>query len=177
MAALVNDGSAQRSMVNSLAVAFSEQVMIGKGAFELRRFGVSKAVDLAIATSIVDGHTVARLTFKNGRDITAGSLRDGTYRLTIRSDKVRDADGNLLDGDADGLAGGNHVDEFFRRFGDTDGDGDVDLLDNQVFQSAYGKRRGQAGYLWFLDTNANGKVWKEDLAQFLLGYCRSKTSR
>jgi hypothetical protein len=176
---VINDGlaggnSAQRSMVNSLAISFSDQVTIGKNAFELRRVGASKAVDLKIATSIEGGDTVARLTFKNGRDITAGSLRDGTYRLTIRGERVRDSAGNLLDGDGDGLAGGNRVDEFFRRFGDTDGDGDLDLADKQIFQSAYGKRRGQAGYLWYLDANANGKVWKEDLALFALGYCRSR---
>jgi hypothetical protein len=36
---------------------------------------------------------------------------------------------------------------------------------------------GNAGYLWYLDFNANGKVWKEDLALFLLGYCRSNRRR
>jgi len=32
------------------------------------------------------------------RASTAGSLRDGTYRLTIRADKIHDAVGRLLDG-------------------------------------------------------------------------------
>ncbi len=166
--------SAQRSMVNRLAVAFSEVVTIDKGAFELRRGGTSKAVDLKIVTSVVDNRTVAHLTFKNGRDVTAGSLKDGTYRLTVRGDKVRDAEGNVLDGDGDSLAGGNYVDEFFRLFGDSDGDGDLDQVDRNAFQSAYGSRRGDADYLWYLDWNANGKVWKEDLALFQLGYCRRR---
>jgi hypothetical protein len=169
----INDGSMQRSMVNSLTVAFNGLVTIGKNAFELRKIGSNRAVELKVVTSTEEGHTVARLTFRGGRDTIGGSLRDGTYQLTIRADKIKDAHGNLLDGDGDGDAGGNYVDEFFRRFGDTDGDGDVDLLDAEVFASTFGKRQRDAGYLWYLDFNANGRVWKEDLALFLLGYCRS----
>jgi len=80
------------------------------------------------------------------------------------------ADGRLLDGDGDGIAGGNYVNEFFRLFGDTDGDGDVDALDKKAFDKAYGKRVNQPGYLWYLDYNANDRVWAEDLALFLLNY-------
>ncbi len=173
----VNDGASQRSMVTQLDVTFTEPVTVDAGAFDLRKVGAKKPIDVKVVTSTVDGRTVAHLTFKNGRDVTAGSLRDGDYRLTIRGDKVRDADGNLLDGDEDGSLGGNYVDEFFRRFGDTDGDDDVDLLDAEVFASTLGKRSRDDGYLWYLDWNANGKVWKEDLALFLLGYCRSNKRR
>jgi Bacterial Ig domain len=167
----INDGHAQRSMITSLTVMFDQLVMADPGAFEVRKIGAKKPVVLNVAWSEVAGQSVARLTFNDGRDVQFSSLVNGTYRLTIRGDKIRDASGRLLDGDGDGLAGGNHVDEFFRRFGDTDGDGDVDRLDKDVFSTAYGKRRDQPGYLWYLDFNNNGRVWKEDLALFLLGYC------
>ena len=99
-----------------------------------------------------------------------GATFSGSYTLTIRASKIRDAAGRLLDGDADGQAGGDYLDEFFRRFGDTDGD--VDATDKSVFKSVYGKRSSQPSYLWYLDFNANGRIWAEDAALFLLGYCR-----
>ena len=148
----INDGTDQRSMVTSLTVTFDSLVSIQPGAFDLRMIGERKPVDLKVVLSEVNGSTMARLTFKNGRDVQHSSLRDGAYRLTIRGDKVRDASGNLLDGD-------------------------VDAQDKRVFQSAFGKRSRDVGYLWYLDANANGRVWAEDLALLLLGYCKSSKKR
>ena len=55
---VVNDGSAQRSMVNSLTVTFDGPVTIDDGAFELSRQDGS-LVDSNVATSIVNGRSVA----------------------------------------------------------------------------------------------------------------------
>ena len=173
----VNDGATQRSMVTSLTVTFDSLVSIQPGAFDLRMIGERKPVDLKVVLGEVNGSTMARLTFRNGRDVQHSSLRDGAYRLTLRGDKIRDASGNLLDGDGNGQAGGDYVLSLFRHFGDTDGDGDVDAQDKRVFQSAFGKRSRDAGYLWYLDANANGRVWAEDLALLLLGYCKSSKKR
>jgi len=164
---VINDGSAQRSKVNSLTVTFDTLVTVDPGAFELRRHGTKKPIDTKFTLSEIDGRTVALLTFK-GAWVQYGTLKDGNYTLTIRAAKIRDATGDLLDGDGDGIAGGNHVDEFFRRFGDTDGDGDVDAADKGVFLSAFGKRAGNPGYLWYLDFNCNGRIGAEDLAHFIL---------
>jgi hypothetical protein len=169
---LPGGNSAQRSMINNLVVAFSEPVTIGKDAFELRRFGSRQAIGLKVALSQDGGRTIARLTF-NGHGACGGSLANGEYRLTIRGAKIRSASGKLLDGDGDGVAGGNYASGFFRLFGDSDGDGDVDTLDRTTFQAAYSKRKRDPGYVWYLDANANGRVWAEDLALFLLGYSRS----
>jgi hypothetical protein len=130
-------------------------------------------VQLNVQVSQVDGDTVARLTFE-GAGVTFGSLTDGAYRLTIRSDRITASTGEILDGDGDGIAGGDRVDEFFRLFGDADGDRDIDLLDAKAFVSALGARSHEARYLWYLDGNANGRVWLEDLALFLLGYIKSR---
>ncbi len=173
---VVNDGSPQRSMITSLTIHFNQFVSIERGAFELRRQGARQAIDLKVALSETDGHTVARLTFK-GAAIVGGSLADGAYRLTIRGEKVHSATGLSLDGDGDGTAGGDYMDEFFRRFGDTDGDGDVDQSDKDVLKSAFGKRRGTARYLWYLDFNSNGRIWAEDLAMFYIRYRRGPRGR
>src|SRR5207244_4369532 len=97
------DGSAQRSMVNSLTVTIDRVVTLDPGAFELRRSDGS-LVSVSVAASVVDGRTVAILT------ITGGSLADGNYTLTVRGDHVRDRAGRELDGDADGNSGGDSVD-------------------------------------------------------------------
>jgi hypothetical protein len=166
---VINDGAAQRSKISSVTVTFSNLVTIDPAAFELRRHGIKTPFKLRVAITEQNGQTVARLTFKAPHALGA-SLPNGNYRLIIRGDRVRDAAGRKLDGDGDGIEGGNHILEFFRLFGDTDGDGDVDRRDKSVFFAAYGERSNQAGYLWYLDVNSNGRIWAEDLALFLLGY-------
>jgi hypothetical protein len=158
----VNDGSAQRSMVNSLTVTFDGPVTIDPGAFQLARADGS-AVELTVATSTVGSSTVAVLTFA-GPDVIGGSLADGSYTLTIRGDLIQDRFGRALDGDGDGTAGGDRVDGFHRLFGDADGDGDTDQQDRAAFRSAF--RTSDAGYLWYFDFDGDGDVDGLDNGQF-----------
>jgi len=161
---VVNDGSNQRSMVNSLTVTFSRSVTIDPGAFELRS-QAGGLVGLNTALSVNSSQTVVVLTF-TGAGIIGGSLADGNYTLTIRSDLVHDAIGRGLDGDADGIAGGNHTDALFRLYGDSDGDRDVDLFDLGDFLSTFGRRRGEAHYLASMDFNGDDRVGVLDLLAF-----------
>lgn len=161
---VVNDGSAQRSMVTSLTVTFDGHVTIDPGAFELSRHDGS-LVDLNVATSIINGRTVAVLTFA-GPDILGGSLADGNYALTVRGDLVRDALGRSLDGDGDGSAGGDRSDAFFRLYGDSDGDRDVDLRDLGRLLSTFGRRAGDPHYLAYFDVNGDDRVGVIDLVAF-----------
>ena len=158
----VNDGSAQRSMVNSLTVTFDGPVILDPGAFELSRPDGSP-IELNVAASVVDGRTVAVLTFA-GTDLVGGSLADGSYTLTIRADRVHDRFGRELDGDGDGVAGGDRADGVVRLFGDADGDGDVDGQDRDRFRSAFGT--SDAGYLWYFDFDGDGDVDGLDNGQF-----------
>jgi phosphodiesterase/alkaline phosphatase D-like protein len=161
---IVNDGSAQRSMVNRITVTFDSVVTIDAGAFELRRQDGS-LVGLNVAVSVVNGRTIAVLSF-TGSDIIGGSLADGSYSLTVRADRVHDGVGRELDGDGDGLAGGNRVDSYFRLFGDSDGDHDVDQLDLARILSTFRKHQGDAGFLWYFDYAGDGDVDGLDMAQF-----------
>jgi hypothetical protein len=86
--------------------------------------------------------------------------------LTVRADRVHDRFGRELDGDGNGSAGGNRVDSFFRLFGDSDGDRDVDGRDRDLFRSAFKKIAGQAGYLWYFDFDGDGDVDDPDNGQF-----------
>src|SRR5262245_20315207 len=146
---VVNDGAIQRSMVTSFTVSFDGPVTLDAGAFELRAAD-GALVGLNVATSLENGRTVAVLTFA-GTEFVGGSLADGSYTLTIRADRTHDRWGRELDGNGDGSAGGDRVDEIFRLFGDNDGDGDVDGLDRDLFRSVLTKNAGEVGYLWYFD--------------------------
>jgi hypothetical protein len=161
---VINDGSAQRSMVNSLTVTFDRIVTFDPGAFGLKGQDGS-AVGLNVVASVVDGRTIAVLTF-TGTDIIGGSLADGTYALTIRGDHIHDEVGRELDGDGDGNGGGDRVHAFFRLFGDSDGDGKVDGHDRDLFRSALGKGAIDIGYLWYFDFDGDGDVDGLDNGQF-----------
>jgi hypothetical protein len=162
---VVNDGSAQRSMVNSITVTFDGAAVLDPGAIELRRQD-GTPVDFQLAISAVGGKTVAVLTFA-GPQFVGGSLADGSYTLTVRAGHVHDRWGRELDGDGDGLSGGDRVDGFFRLFGDSNGDGRVDVRDLRCFLGAFGSHRGDPDYLWYFDYDGNGVVGVLDLLQFL----------
>ncbi|HEY7422837.1 MAG TPA: aryl-sulfate sulfotransferase [Gemmataceae bacterium] len=161
---VLNDGSAQRSMVNRITVTFSGAAFLDPGAIELRRQDGS-LVDSQIAISLVRGKTVAVLTFA-GVEFVGGSLADGRYTLMVLADHVHDRWGRELDGDGDGSSGGDLVDGFFRLFGDSDGDRNVDRADRKLFRSTFGTKAGEAGYLWYFDFDGDGDVDGRDNRQF-----------
>lgn len=161
---VVNEGADQRSMVNSLTITFDRVVIFDPGAFGLQRQGGS-AVSLNVASPVVGSRTGATLSF-GGSDFIGGSLADGTYTLTIQGEHIRDDVGRDLDGDGDGNGGGDRVDSFFRLFGDSDGDNDVDWLDRDLFSSALEKSFDDTGYLWYLDFDGDGDVDGLDNGQF-----------
>jgi endonuclease/exonuclease/phosphatase family metal-dependent hydrolase len=161
---VVNDGSAQRSMVTSLTVTFSEIVSLDTGAIEIVRDG-GGTFTTHVGTQVLAGKTVAVVTF-SGRDVVAGSLADGRYQLVIHAERIHDDQSNALDGNADGTAGASAAHEFFRLFGDSDGDRDVDLLDLGRFLSTFGRRPGDANYLSYMDVNNDDRVGLIDLLAF-----------
>jgi hypothetical protein len=161
---VVNDGSAQRSMVTGLTVTFSTVVHLDPGAFALagQDGGV---IQLEVTQAVVDGRSVHTLTFV-GAGIIGGSLADGHYTLTIHGGLVHDGFGQALDGAGTGVAGSDGSDAFFRLFGDSDGDGDVDGLDRDLFRSAFHTTAGAPGYLWYFDFDGDGAVDGRDNGQF-----------
>jgi hypothetical protein len=161
---VLNDGSAQRSMVNSITVTFDGAAVLDPGAIELRRQDGS-LVGAQLSISLVGGKAVAVLTF-SGAEFVGGSLADGTYTLTVRADRVHDRYGRELDGDGDGSAGGDRADALFRLFGDSDGDGDVDRQDRDRFRAAFKTSAGEPGYVWYFDFDGDGDVDGRDNGQF-----------
>ncbi|XZE54303.1 dockerin type I domain-containing protein [Planctomycetaceae bacterium SH139] len=168
----INQGQSQRSMVEQLEITFSEEVELMEGAIEVtRRDGVGGSVDLMIDTSVVNGRTVAKITF-TGSQTRHGSLVDGNYQLQLKQDHIRSLRGGMLDGDSDGVAGGDHyfgndaTDKFFRLFGDSNGDRLVNFIDFLAFRNAFGSDSSEPEYQAALDENGDGVINFIDFLQF-----------
>ncbi len=160
----IGNGTAQRSMIRSLTVTFSGPVNILPGAFTLRD-KQGRTVKLNVATSLVNGQTVATLTFK-GQRIVGGSLWDGTFTLSIDGSHILDATtGQATDAAINGLAGSQAKVQFRRRFGDINGDGVVTSYDMQQFRKALNSRAGQSRYVSSFDYNSNNLIAGGDLLQ------------
>jgi hypothetical protein len=124
---------------------------------ELARQGQG-LIPLQVTSSVVDGQTVAVITF-SGPDIIGGSLPDGDYTLTVHADRVRNSLGLGLSSDS--------MTSFFRLYGDSNGNGVIDLQDLMRFFNTLGKREGDPGYLAYFDYYGDGRVDLADLVQLL----------
>jgi hypothetical protein len=187
----VNDGSGQRSEVRSISVNFSGSVMFAGGyanaaaAFQLTNVQTGNLVALSAAVSA--DHHVVTLSFSGsetdplstGGGLSA-SLADGVYSLTVLSSIARDHLFQPLDGDNDGVPGGDYVTapdsaagtgpHLYRLFGDVDGNGVVNAFDFSQFRLGFGSSSTDPGYLAYLDEDGNGVINAFDFAQFRLRY-------
>lgn len=168
---VINDGDEQRSMVNSITVSFSEVVNVSASDFLLQHTTTNTNITPTVSTQVISGKTVATLTF-NGDGIIGGSLADGNYSLTVL-DTIADRVGNTLDGDGDGEAGGHAVDDFFRLFGDSDGDRDVDGQDYGRFGLTFLKTVDDPSYNVAFDFDNDGDVDGQDYGQFGLRFLQT----
>jgi hypothetical protein len=165
----INDGSAQRSMITSLTVTFSQPVTLPANpatAFTLTRQSDNANVTLNAAVS---GNSVT-LTFTGGA-VDNASLADGRYTLTALASQIN---GGKFDGNGDGVTGDDYVlasaltpnppTNIFRLFGDVDGNGSVDASDFIVFRQNFG------GYLFAFDFDGDDSVSASDFIQFRLRF-------
>ncbi|MCA9166170.1 MAG: VCBS repeat-containing protein [Planctomycetales bacterium] len=162
---IIDDGTAQRSMVRSITINFDTNIAFDEGAFDLRS---NTGIPIAVTTSVSPGTftTQVVLTFPT---LLGGSLQDGNYRLTLLDSHIRDAAGNSLDGDANDTPGGNHVDEFYRYFGDLDGSGVIDRQTYAFFLRAYSD---PDMYDARFDADQDGDIDRRDFAFFKRNYNR-----
>jgi hypothetical protein len=77
-----------------------------------------------------------------------------------------------LDGNGDGTAGDDYVfgtggvDEFFRKYGDGNGNGTVDLMDFAAFRHAFGQEAGSDDYEEIFDEDEDDVISLIDFAEF-----------
>jgi hypothetical protein len=196
MTVVVNDGSdLQHSQVSELTLSFNEPVnivdlvadFVVKDAtghvLSITVTDPNTGVTTAGATGPVPdtGATVLIITFTSGSIGTFNfinpdpfgntvGLLDGNYFLNTLVADVTNS-GVALDGAHTGVAGstadGTHeIDEFWRLYGDVNGDRQVDGLDNNVFRGTFGSTSVSPNYLWFLDVDEDGNINTTDLNAF-----------
>jgi hypothetical protein len=173
---LIDDGTAQRSVVRSITVNFNVPIIFDAGAFELKD-DENNPVD--VTTSVAPGTLTSQvvLTFNGGGADASGSLLDADYTLKVLDTKVRSATGVFLDGNNNGSMGGDAVDVFYRLFGDGNGDGFTDFDDFALsFLPAFGTEIGVGmGYLARMDFDGDGFVDFDDFANgFLPNFGKSR---
>ena len=161
----------QRSIVTSLTVTFDRVVTLpAEPADAFQVTGPGGTVTFHVVASTIGGVTVATITFP---ELPGGSLTDGRYTLDVLTNLVS-AGGVPLDGDDDGLPGGNYTfgddQGFFRLFGDVNGDRTVNGLDLVYFRDAFGSQIGDAYFLGYLDFDADGVINGFDFGQFRIRF-------
>ena len=177
MDALVFDsGSGQMSSIREISVSFPELVTIDSDAFSFMHRGSGNSIGYNMSQSDATGKTVVTFSFV-GTGVTHGSLDDGNYQMSIDGGKVQsNASGAFLDGDSNGTAGGTltfgdqESDGFFRLFGDSDGDRDVDNVDLARFLNTYRESSDSSDYNESMDFDFDGDVDNVDLANYLQRY-------
>lgn len=176
------DGTAQRSRIDELKVTFEGPVDIDPNAFSLIKRGTSGGLVTTDFTTQLDpsGNTIATLSFSGSFTRAGGALLDGYYQLIIDGSKVTRAGTSLtLDGDGDGLAGGNffrgalETDNFFALYADTNGDGVVGIAEFGQFRATFGKNPDDDGYDERFDYDGAG-VGIGDFGQFRARFGRAK---
>ncbi len=171
------DGSGQRSIIRRIEVTFSGPVTVPLGPVSDDSF-ILESTDLATAgmrvglqvlsSQLIGGKQIVVLGFTGTTLIETLSasqpslqsmLVDGMYRLTV--------DGSKLGIDANGAASGTSAtDDFFRLYGDSDSDGDVDLFDFARFRNIFGT--GTDDYLFDFDHSGITDLF--DFARFRDGF-------
>ena len=170
----IGHGNVQRSRIETLSIQFDAEVTVASDAFSVLKHGPSGgAVTVNFTTRLdTNGHTVADLTFA-GAFVQYGSLTDGNYQLTIDGTKVTSVAGSGMDTTGDGWSGNQLVfgdvasDNFFRLYGDMDGDGDTDANDlTDFFAPAFFSTIGSSAYVSALDGDNDGDIDANDLNDF-----------
>ncbi len=172
---IVNGGAATRSVLTEITVVFDTTVNVSASSFALTNTTTGEDVtSLDVQSAVVDGMTETTITFLSGPSVQdraegGNSLDDGDYLLTILAAEVAStADGLNMHDDVN--FGENALDNFFRKYGDQNGNGVVDLFDFAQFRSTFGRVSSHPDYVNELDSDGNGVVNLFDFATFRSGF-------
>jgi hypothetical protein len=133
----IDIGTAQRSAVRSITLTFQGNVTtIPASAFSLTRNEDGLTFPVSVGSPVfMGGQTYVVLTF-GGPNLNGTSLPDGRYTLSINGAQILDNFGNEVDAANNGTAGSTGTLNFFRFFGDSNGDGIVNATDYLAFRAA-----------------------------------------
>ncbi|MEM6474238.1 MAG: choice-of-anchor D domain-containing protein, partial [Planctomycetota bacterium] len=165
---ITNPSDPSRSQLPSIKLTFNELVehaSLAQG-FSLYAIGGQQFFpNYSVQIRDVNNRTEATFFFQNT------SIIDGFYELRVRSDFVMSASDPSypLFEDyyfAPGRGGGEAADSFFRLFGDSDGDRDVDRDDLFAFQAAYRSDSNSTNFDSQFDFAGDDDIDAIDFAEF-----------
>jgi len=158
---VINSNDAQRSHIELIDLAFSEDILTSLNALRLFRNGAEE-ISLADA-SIVDNGEDDRLLL----DVSGLALEDGDYSLRVAANGVVDEAGNTLDVNGDGVgdAGIDNyaVAPFHKLTADANGDRQVTARDMLLVRKSFNTSQGDARFDHNADLNGDGRVNAADL--------------
>ena len=164
----VDDGSTQRSRVRTLTLAFTAPVTLDATAIGFLRTSSSPSSAVSYTSSTPDGGLTYVIT--PNQYVTGASLIDGNYSLTVNPSGV-----HPVSNPSSSMSGSAQTFTFSRLFGDSNGDGVVNLVDYKAFAASFLKSSGTTGYNFEFDSNNDGTINLTDYRAFASNFLHSIT--
>ncbi len=169
LSTFINQGSAQRSMIQGIGMTFDRDVssQLKSQFLNARNIVSGQVFDLSAAKLIFDPRNFSATWMLDKN--TAALLPDGNYIAWLENDQ-------MLDASSVGKFSASHVaiDDFTFGFhqlaGDSDGDRDVDFLDASVFRDTLQKSLGDSAYRSQVDFDLNDSVAELDRTRIKTTY-------
>ena len=143
-------------MVDSIVYKFNQEVTLGNSAISLAvHGGVTGTANAVQAPNVVyatpdGGYTwIATFVTGNGAKVSANSIADGVYDITLNNSAVAAVAG-------DGTLASSRADTFWRLFGDFTGTASVNTTDRARFNAAFASMAGAANFFAAFDDGVNG---------------------
>ncbi len=153
----VGDGSNSHSNVDQLTLNFGNVVDFQSSTLTLVQRETGQSVDFDWTIDNSSGQSLVTVTFAGALAENGGSLKDGNYQLTV--------DGSLFGGN-DFIFGDDEADNFYRFYGDGDGNRTVNVFDLLPFRQTYLSSAGDDNFDAGFDSNGDGTVNVLDLLKF-----------
>ena len=168
----IDSSATSRSNVRSLSLQFNQLIDHSTLADAFEVFNLDQNIpvgELVVNADDSAGHTSITIQFAGASTVPSmgtngNSLTDGNYRLTIHSDSIQISNGQSML--ADHRFGESPVDQFFRLFGDSDGDRDVDGVDYGRFGATFLLNDQSSAFDARMDSDDDGDVDGQDYGRF-----------
>jgi hypothetical protein len=161
----INENTGQRSLLNRVELFLDADISRSLPTAVIELLNTDTAVPVDPELVLVSWSFLTQSLSLTFPGLPGGSLPDGHYSLRISADTLT-ADGLSLDGDGDGVQGGDYVLNFHRMLGDVSGNKVVDTLDGYHFRLSYGSQSGDANYRREFDFNNDGLIDSTDKDAF-----------
>ena len=162
---VIENGQTQRSTIKAISAQFSEDVTVNSQALSIS--GLSNGL-IDLTDMVFDYNSTS---FTATWTLTS-SLPDDQYTACIDASQITDSGGKNLDGNDDGADGDDAIFTFYRLFGDSTGDGQVnheDLFDLAniwlVTPNQTGLDNNDDNIVNFIDFGDFAKNWTSSFTQ------------